>query len=92
MCDKSVKKNTSGNYSKVVWVEPDSKEYGDIVPQTWITVVPGMLLWPDVKRSVAKHYISTSKAPENDWLKFKLVKVKFTGAFTTNKHRYITSS
>lgn len=58
-------------WARAVWREGDA-EMEDVIPSCWMK--NGCVLWPD---HGAKKAIKTFKQPDDGWMTFPLLKVKF---------------
>ena len=61
-------------YAKAVWME-ESRETEGTVPINWVDREKGVVMWPKNKATKA---FKLKQDPEEDWLSFKLIKIKMT--------------
>ena len=64
-------------WKRAVWKEGSRDEEG-VVPSSWIK--GKLLFWPPGKSAVKA--LKERKAPEEGWLQFQLIKIKYTSGMS----------
>ena len=70
---------------RAAWEEHNEKEYEETVPRNWVNERENKVYWPDRQLSVVSKMITNREKPANDWLCFRLIKIKLK----SGKYLYI---
>ncbi|KAK9976547.1 hypothetical protein ABG768_021752 [Culter alburnus] len=75
-------------YARAVWVE-NGRETEGTVPNNWINIHNKTVRWPNTK---AKEAYKMKRDPQEDWLMFRLIKIKMTSSNIRDCENYNLTS